>query len=93
VLVLHQDGTVARYLHAREDGFEVTDGAYVRRGDRVIEVGSTGCSTGPHLHFDVVKEEGSGKTVQISFESAVSGAETCYSPDKGSPVDSTNVEN
>ena len=31
----------------------VTEGQYVNAGDTVLLVGSTGWSTGPHLHFGV----------------------------------------
>lgn len=53
LLVLdHGNGLTTRYAHTSR--ILVKTGDIVRRGDTVAEVGSTGRSTGPHLHFEVL---------------------------------------
>lgn len=47
----HGNGLVSRYAHA--SNLSVGVGELVVRGQRVASVGSTGRSTGPHLHFEV----------------------------------------
>ncbi len=51
VIVLHRDMTRAIYAHLSKT--LVTRGQTLRAGDRLGKVGSTGNSTGPHLHFEV----------------------------------------
>lgn len=48
----HGNGLVTRYAHASRVGVKVGD--LVRKGQAVAEVGSSGRSTGPHLHFEVL---------------------------------------
>lgn len=48
----HGFGLVTRYGHLSR--FAVTPGQQVRRGDVIGYVGSTGRSTSPHLHYEVV---------------------------------------
>ena len=51
IVVRHTDGSETYYAHLR--GFNVKKGDKVDAGDQIGEVGSTGMSTGPHLHFEV----------------------------------------
>jgi murein DD-endopeptidase MepM/ murein hydrolase activator NlpD len=50
----HGNGLATRYAHARE--LLVRTGQVVIPGDRIAMVGSSGRSTGPHLHFEVLRE-------------------------------------
>jgi len=53
VEITHGNGYVTRYGHARK--ILVKEGQIVRRGDRIAEMGSSGRSTGPHTHLEVLK--------------------------------------
>lgn len=47
----HGNGIMTRYGHAMQ--VVVTPGQYVRRGQVIAYMGSTGFSTGPHVHYEV----------------------------------------
>ncbi len=51
VYIDHGDGSQSRYAHQSQ--LNVRVGQYVNQGDIVGFVGSTGASTGPHLHFEI----------------------------------------
>lgn len=82
IFVDHGNGVVTRYAHLRR--IEVKVGATVAAGDRIGQVGSTGRTTGPHLHFEVRLHERSvdpstALTVaEIMRESPSAGALAVY---------------
>lgn len=54
-IMIDHGGIVTLYAHIRHGGILVKEGDTVKRGQKIAEVGSTGRSTGPHLHFSVLK--------------------------------------
>lgn len=51
VMIIHSNNLATLYAHM--DSFSVTANQVVKRGEVIGAVGSTGFSTGPHLHFEV----------------------------------------
>jgi murein DD-endopeptidase MepM/ murein hydrolase activator NlpD len=58
IIMNHGNGFQTLYAHM--NAASVGQGAYVQQGAKIGEVGSTGYSTGPHLHFGIFKN---GKAV------------------------------
>ena len=54
VIVDHGGGITTLYGHT--EGFYIANGQAVQKGQPIAAVGSTGLSTGPHLHFEVRKD-------------------------------------
>jgi hypothetical protein len=52
VSLRHADGTKTYYAHMKKWTVAVSSGQTVNCGDKLGEVGSSGYSTGPHLHFE-----------------------------------------
>ena len=54
VVISHADGTNTLYAHQQE--YSVRAGEHVKQGQLIGYVGSTGNSTGSHLHFEVCSD-------------------------------------
>jgi murein DD-endopeptidase MepM/ murein hydrolase activator NlpD len=72
VLILHEDGTVAAYLHLLRGGMKVSPGDRVEAGDVIALSGNSGFTTGPHLHLEVFRttEEMKQETLPIRYHTA-----------------------
>ncbi len=54
VVINHGNGITTRYAHMQPGSICVRAGQYVYQGQQIGRIGSTGNSTGPHLHFEVL---------------------------------------
>lgn len=72
--ILHDDGTIATYAHFAENSLAVRVGQRVSVGEKLALSGSTGYSSGPHLHFSVWKLEKTDK----GFERVSLPVEFCF---------------
>jgi murein DD-endopeptidase MepM/ murein hydrolase activator NlpD len=75
VRILHDDGTYAEYAHLNWNSIRVKPGDTVSRGEYIADSGNTGFSSGPHLHFAVIRNIGLRvESVPVVFE-GVNGSE------------------
>ncbi len=76
VIIDHGNGYYTLYGHM--SSIAVSEGQTVSQGQTVGYVGSTGVSTGPHLHFEIRNSSGA-----IDFNGWFGGL--TYAPDAGDP--------
>ena len=53
IVINHHDGTMTLYAHGAPGSRRVSEGQKVSQGQQIMSVGTTGNSTGYHLHFEV----------------------------------------
>ena len=53
IIIKHDNGLYTLYAHGQDGSRTVSSGDRVSQGQQIMRVGSTGNSTGPHLHFEV----------------------------------------
>ncbi len=53
IIIKHDNGLYTLYAHGQAGSITVKSGDRVAQGQQIMRVGSTGNSTGPHLHFEV----------------------------------------
>lgn len=56
ILICHEDGTIAGYVHLMKDGALVNLGDTIQKGQLIGKSGNTGWTSGPHLHLEVFQQ-------------------------------------
>lgn len=68
IVIAHDDGTMANYIHLKYQGSKVKAGQKVKAGELIGYSGNTGWSSGPHLHFEVfVQKMGRTQSIPTKF--------------------------
>ncbi|MDR1935932.1 MAG: M23 family metallopeptidase [Candidatus Accumulibacter sp.] len=86
VRIQHIDGTIAVYAHLAHGGVFVHPGQQVTAGTQIGLTGSTGYSSGPHLHFAVQTVAQSGErleTISLPFQFYIGNPPTAFVPRRG----------
>jgi murein DD-endopeptidase MepM/ murein hydrolase activator NlpD len=65
ISIQHYDSSVAHYWHLSKDGVLVNLGDTITKGQVIGLSGNTGYSAFPHLHFEVIGNDGKGSTGQL----------------------------
>lgn len=66
--ILHKNREVSEYEHLKYRSSSVHIGEQVTAGQKIAEVGNTGWSECPHLHFMVYPKDSPYKTLKVTFE-------------------------
>ncbi len=69
VIIHHDNGWLTYYLHQNRILPQITVGARVVQGQQIGEIGTTGRSTGPHLHYEVHINDEPVDSMSIKTES------------------------
>ena len=77
VHVRHADGVTALYYHLKKGSVAVSLGQQVSAGDALGIAGSSGCSTAPHLHFEL---RDAATNVVDPFRNGLWAAPPAYNP-------------
>lgn len=87
--ILHDDGTIATYSHLAERSLAVHLGQLVSAGEKLGLSGSTGYSSGPHLHFAVWRPEYGVKgyaQLSLMVEFCTDGKKSCTPVEYGTVI-------
>lgn len=77
VRIRHANGYQTAYAHMSRFGRGIRQGIRVRQGEIIGYVGSTGRSTGPHLHYEVIRNGSkvNPQTIRVPTGRSLSGGE------------------
>lgn len=81
VTIEHDNGFITKYFHFSSVASGIEVGSTVQAGDKIGNQGSTGASTGDHLHFELLDANGNYLSANPFFGYSDQGYEQCIDPD------------
>lgn len=67
IIIESSDGIFALLAHLKKGSVLVKEGQYVESGEIIAQVGNSGNTIQPHLHFQLMAENDPGKSIPIPF--------------------------
>ena len=88
IIIRNHDGTYAYYGHLQKNSMTVKNGDSVLSGQKIANVGSSGYSSGEHLHFEIRNKYNAGRSTSINRNVNTSAMNYLYisSPVEYNPV-------
>ena len=78
VKVNYNNGQAGVYAHCKPGSIAVSNGQNVRQGTPLCTIGTSGTSTGIHLHYERRPDQSSDKTIPVVFTNQVQGSRSGY---------------
>lgn len=87
VVIQHDDGSASYYGHLKQNSIKVSVGQRVQAGQEIAQVGSSGYSTGVHLHFEIRTYYGANRSTKTckNVNPSVMGYQYISSPTNAVP--------
>ena len=82
IKIAHEDGSYSLYVHLLEGSLRVKEGDQVVQGQIIAQSGNSGYSTGPHLHFAVMRNRNMN-VISVPFKFLNSDTNQIFTPEKG----------
>ncbi len=86
VVIKHEDNTYTIYAHLKENTFNVSLNQFVPQGTKLGVIGSSGCSTGRHLHFQKSDEPYGNRYQSLTFDEQITDWSSIYSQNYGTAL-------
>ena len=92
-IIIDHGGFTTTYMHLLTNSIEVSKGETVDKGQQIAKVGSTGNSTGEHLHFEIRIKSTNEVVTEVNdyFQDTNNFKQTCGSMWEGDSVESSTV--
>ncbi|HEY9692821.1 MAG TPA: M23 family metallopeptidase [Oculatellaceae cyanobacterium] len=86
VVIKHEDNTYTIYAHLKENTFKVSLNQFIPQGTQLGVIGSSGCSTGRHLHFQKSDEQYGSRYQSVAFDEPITDWSSIYSQNYGTDI-------